>query len=351
MYNLLSFNDVAGYLRDVVTRPLFSVLFALVIAAAVARSGKPEKFLAPILISIWVMSLLVIGVVLQSGIALDQLASDDSREFLSLLGMHANDLGRLYAIAYALLLFTWVESRAIGLKLMLLASMGVVVVALMLTFSRGAFLGFIVVNVLFVLWRLNLKTLLLAMCIVAVALFALPDAVYDRVASGYGNGWNAISAGRIDEIWLPLLPDFLRNPVFGSGLASILWSEAMRVSGGDTVLEVTQAHSAYLETLLDMGIVGLVLLCSYFAHVWKGFRALGADPAVSPELRGFFQGAAAGLAGFLIAGIAGSYLTPRPEQVFLWVAIGMMYGQKLRNSSAGNASSHEGQAEPRIQQP
>ena len=349
LYGLLSFDNVTGYLRDVVARPLFFVIFALLIAAAVARTGKPEKFLAPTLISIWIMSLLAIGLVLQSGAGLGQLAGDDSRAFLSPLGMHANDLGRLYAVAYALLLFTWAESRDTGLRLVLLVSMAVVVVALILTFSRGAFLGFIVVSVLFVLWRFSPKTLMLAAGVAAVVLFALPDAVYDRIASGYGKGWNAISAGRIDEIWLPLLPDFLRSPVFGNGLASILWSEAMRTAGGITVLGVTQAHNAYLETLLDMGVMGLALLSAYFAHVWKQFRALSADPAASPEQRGLFQGAAAGLVGFLVAGIAGSHLTPKPEQFFLWLAIGMMYGQGAWEKSVTSPSRQEGPAEARTQ--
>ena len=74
--------------------------------------------------------------------------------------MHANDLGRLYAVAYALLLFTWAESKDARLRLALLASMAMLIVAaLVLTFSRGAFFGFVVVNVLFLLSRRNAKTL------------------------------------------------------------------------------------------------------------------------------------------------------------------------------------------------
>ena len=344
MYNVLSFDTVAGYVRDLVVKPLFTVVFALLIGAAASKSEKPEKFLAPTLISIWVMGSMVIVFVSQSGIALGQLANSESRSFLSALGMHANDLGRLYAVAYALLLFTWAESKEPGQKLALLASMGMVVVALMLTFSRGAFIGFIVVNALFLLWRLNARTLIMATFVAAGAVFALPEAVYDRITSGFGLGLNEISAGRIDGIWLPLLPDVLRSPIYGSGLGSILWSEAMRVGAGVSILGVAQAHSAYLETALDMGIAGLVLFCAYFIHVWKGFRALSVDPAMSPTMRGFYQGATAGLLSFLVAGIAGSYLAPRPEQVFLWLAIGMMYGQRSRNAGNLNASPQYGQA-------
>jgi O-antigen ligase len=101
-----------------------------------------------------------------------------------------------------------------------------------------------------------------------------------------------------------------------------------------TILPVGHPHNAYLGAFLDMGVVGLVLLCAYFFHVWRNLRKLAADPSLSPEIRGLFAGAAAGLVGFLIAGFAGSALTPVTEQVYLWFAIGMMYGQLARRARA-----------------
>jgi O-antigen ligase len=119
----------------------------------------------------------------------------------------------------------------------------------------------------------------------------------------------------------------MRSPVYGSGLGSILWSQPMRVGGGANVLLTTHPHNAYLQALLDTGALGLLLLCAYFAHVCREFWKLGADPAVDPAMRGFFQGAAAGLLGFLVSSITDGSLMPRPEQALLWLAIGMMYGQ------------------------
>src|SRR6267378_2768065 len=43
----ISFYNAAGYIRDLVVKPLFLVVFALLVGAAVARSEKPEKFLVP----------------------------------------------------------------------------------------------------------------------------------------------------------------------------------------------------------------------------------------------------------------------------------------------------------------
>jgi O-antigen ligase len=276
------------------------------------------------------MDAMVIVYVLRSGIALGQLASNDSREFLSELGLHANDLGRLFAMAYALLLFTWAAARHPGLQFVLLGAMALTAVALMLTFSRGAFVGFLVVNALFVLWRRNAGALLLAGALLSVAALALPGAVYDRMASGAGEGLNAISAGRIEGLWLPLLPEALHSPIYGNGLGSILWSEPMRRGIGEAILPVTHPHNAYLQAQLDLGVVGLVLLCAYFAHVWRGFRALSADASLSPLLRGFYQGAAAGLLSILVSDLTDSSLVPRPEQVYMWLAIGMLYGQRAR---------------------
>jgi O-antigen ligase len=333
MNQQLFFDNAASYLRDTVFKPLLMVVYALLVGGALSKTAQPEKFLLPILISIWVMSSMVIVSVFMSGVALSELASSLRGSLSKWLGMHENELGRLYAFAYALMLFTWAESKERGLKLALLASMGLTAVALALTFSRGAFLGFIVVNVLFLLWRRNATTLTYGVLLAAVALFLLPDAVYERLKYGFGSGVNFFSAGRIEGIWLPLLPEVLRSPVFGNGLSSILWSEAARSADGATFSSAGHPHNAYLEALLDTGIAGLLIVSAYFVHVWRGFRALSVDPALTPTLRGFYLGAAAGLASFLTAAFADSSLRPVPEQAFLWLAIGMMYGQRARKSA------------------
>jgi len=327
MYEMLHFHDGAGYLRDLVVKPLLMVLFALLVAAAVARSERPERFFAPVLLSIWAMGAMVVVFFLIRGAALSALAGTDARQFLSPLGIHANELGRLYAVAYAMLLFTWAEARQFGFRLLLLASMVLVVMALMLTFSRSAFLGIALINLLFLLWRPTARRVVFFVLLAAAALVAAPDAVYDRLTTGSDSGLNAVSAGRIEGLWLPLLPEVLRNPVFGNGIGSILWSETMHRGGGTTVLGTTHPHNAYLQALLDMGVVGLAAVLAYFAHVWHGLRSLYKDRALDPALRGFYEGAAAGLLGFLIMAIADSSLLPKPEQSFLWLAIGMMYGQ------------------------
>jgi hypothetical protein len=331
----LDFTSAGGYLMSMLVKPILLVLFAILVATAVARSDRHDRFVVTMLVSVCAMSLMPIIFVLQSGVNIAGMASSQEREFLSPLGLHANDLGRLYAFAYALMLFTFAETKAYRLKLALLASMALVVVALMLTFSRGAFFGFILVNVWFLATRRKLATLMLAAALFMALVLVLPDAVFERIGFGWNAGShaaNVISAGRVDVLWLPLLPEVWKSPIFGNGLESMLWSDAMRNGtipvAMDPMQAITHPHNAYLRALLDTGVLGLLLLGAYFLHVWQGFRRLSKAPELSHALRGFYTGAGVGLISFLAAGVVGSSLTPVPEQAFLWLAIGMMYGQQ-----------------------
>lgn len=328
----IEYDTAVGYLRDLVVKPLFLVLYAMLVAAAVARSRSVGRFLTPMLLSMWVMGLMVIFFIVASGVHLSQLAGTYERSFLSPLGMHANDLGRLYATAYALLLFVWDRTPRPALKTVLVISMALVSAALVLTFSRGAFFAFAVINVIYLFSRRKLKTLLLVAMALPLVLALMPGAVWSRLDMGVGQGVNAVSAGRVTGIWVPLIPWVLDNPIWGHGLQSILWSPAMR---GGHMMPVTHPHSAFLQAVIDTGAIGLALLLAFWiGHVWKGLRAQARDTTLEPEMRGFFEGAAAGLVSFVLAGVSGSSFFPVPEQSFLWLAVGFMYGMRLRARAA-----------------
>ena len=325
---LVNFIGPLGYIRDLLLRPMLLVVLALLLGAAAARAQKPERFLVPIAISVWIMALVMIVYVIQSGVSLGQLSRSTERGFFEPLGFHSNGVGRLLAAVYALLLFPWWETKKAGLKLFLFLTMGVLSVALLLTFSRGAFTGFILVNLLFLAWKFNLRTLLLAIAAVTVLVIFTPGYVVGRVTVGFATGEaDHLTAGRTDGIWMPLLPELAKSPVWGNGLGSTMWLDPQQRGA---MLPVTHPHNAYLEALLDMGVIGLGLLLAFFWHVWRGFRALGSSPWLGPEMRALFQGAAAALACFIVTGMAGSSLRPDPDFSYLWLAIGLMYGMKAR---------------------
>jgi O-antigen ligase len=323
----IDFYNEVTYLRDTVVKPLIMVGYALLVGAAFARSREPEKFLKPAIISMWIMGALVITFFINSPVKFGQLASEYARFFFSPLGMHANDLGRLYASAFAILLFTWDRSRHPMLKTTLFLTMGIVCAALVLTFSRAAIISLVLIGVIYVLSRPNKKTFILLAAVVPAVVLFTPGAIWYRLGMGVDTGAAGMSAGRITDIWTPLLPQLIDKPFFGHGLYSTLWAPAMRMG---EMMEVTHPHSAYLGLLLDFGIVGTILILGFWFTVWKGFRNLSKDKALPPQEQGFFEGAAAALVAFAAAGFVGSSFTPVPEQSFLWLAIGMMFGVKAK---------------------
>jgi len=325
--DMVFFDNAAGYVRDMFLKPILFVLYALLVATAVLHSREPTRFLTPMLVSVVVMASVSLIYAVVNEVTLAQLSGTYHRHFFSPLGLHANDLGRLYACAYALLLFTWDRTENMAFKSTLFGAMVLVVLALLMTFSRGAFFGFILVNVIYLLSRRRVKTLVLAVLAIPVGLYFTPGAVWSRVSMGFGDGLNAISAGRVGEIWTPLMPTLLDSPIWGKGLSSILWSVPM-LEG--RLMQVGHPHNAYLRAFADLGAIGLVLLLLFWIYIWRRFRAYGRDTRLTFEMQGFFEGAAAGLLAFLVAGIAGSSLMPVTEQAFLWLAVGMMYGYKRR---------------------
>lgn len=328
----LTFTEGAGYFREIAVRPLLMVLAVLLVGAAAARSQKPERFLIPIMAAIWILALLQISLIVASGVRIGFLATTESRAFYNDMGLHANDLGRIFAIGYGLLLFVWWETKQPALKTALFFTCGIAALAMVLSFSRGAFLGFFAINAMFLVWKFNSRTVALALLVVAFLAIASPEYLWNRITMGFASGDpNRVSADRIEGIWIPLLPHIWDNPVWGNGLGSTMWSTPMLTGG---MLPVSHPHSAYLEALLDMGVVGLGLMLAYYFHVWRGFRALGSNAYLSPELRGFFQGATAALVCFFITGWVGSSFRPDSEFCFLWIAIGMMYGIQRRTRIA-----------------
>ena len=320
---LIHYTDAFGYYREQVIRPLLLVVAAMLVGVAAARSQRPERFIVAMMISLWIIALTELGFIAASGVQLGELASPLARTFFDQLGLHANDLGRLFAVGYAVLLFVWWESKSPGMKGALFATLCVAILALLLSFSRSAYLAFLIVNGLFVLWKFNARTVSLALLTAGVFAALAPGFVWRRLTFGFDADANTVSADRLDGIWTPLLPTLGNSPLWGSGVDSIMWAEPMKAG---QMLVVGHPHNAYLQTYMDMGLIGLGLMLAFYFHVWKGFRALGSNPYISPELRGVFQGATAALLCLLVTGVSGGSLRPDVDFAYLWLAIGMMYG-------------------------
>ncbi|MEK8088872.1 O-antigen ligase family protein [Thermithiobacillus plumbiphilus] len=321
---MLSFDNVAGYLRDLVIKPLFLVLFALLIGAAVYDSDRPVLFMAPALISVVLISLMALLAVATSGLGLSALAQATSRGVMGKVGMHANELGLLFNIAYALVLFTRANLDSAKTRFLLFVVAAMLGLTILLTFSRGGFLGFAITNLIYMLTRGQGKAVLYLLLAALVVAFLLPHAFIDRAMTGVSDGnVSEISAGRVDTIWMPLLPELFTSPLIGHGISSILWSEPMKTGH---MLIVGHTHNAYLGALMDVGIIGFAMIMLFYKYLWDGFRKMR-NAEDSKIMRGFFEGGSIAIIVLLIQGITDDKFFPTHPQVFLWMAIGILFGR------------------------
>jgi hypothetical protein len=330
MFNLLQivrFESIGGYLRDILFKPLIIVGIVYMLGVAVANANKADSYLVLVFASALLMPTIVIGYVGASGASLAMLSKANARGFLSALGIHANELGLMFNTCYALALFCFFAVSNRTAKLFLLLTICILAIAVMLSFSRGAFLGFIAINGYLLYNQRRFGLILVAGIVVLILFFIMPEAVIERATTGLANrDISAISAGRVGMIWMPLLPEFFSHPFFGQGMSSVLWAGAARRG---TMLPVGHPHSAYLGMLLDFGVVGSVFVITFFVHMWKTFYNL-AKFHNEKIWRAFFQGGCACVLLALIQGITDDRVTPTLPQTFLWVAYGVALGIKTR---------------------
>lgn len=320
---LINFDSALGYLRDLYIKPMLLILSAILVGAAIRESRRPERLLIPAFIAAWLLALLVLLLIALSGVSLATLASASARHFLSITGLHANELGMIFNMAYALLLFMLPATMG-WVRALVLVSLAVLGIASVFTFSRAALGVFVFVNAAFFFSQRQIRALLVGGIGMWVVIAALPDAVVERATTGIAaENRQEVSAGRVDDIWLPLLPSVLKNPLIGSGLSSVMWSEPLRKG---TMAPVGHTHSAYLGALLDFGVLGCGLIFAFFWYLWKGFRRLSRED-VSPIFRGFFGGAAVCVVILLLQGISDDKFVPTNSQVLLWLAMGILIGR------------------------
>ena len=322
MLQIISFDSATGYVGEVLFKPLLVLATAFLLAIGIRNSRRQNFYLVPLFLSSVLLPLTVIVDVVRSGEGLSAMVVGGA----SFSGMHANELGLMFNMALALALFCLFGQRGRAAKWLLIINVAILMLGILLTFSRGAYLGFLVVLTYFLYRRGSFRMMFLAFLLVPLAILLTPLAVFERAATGVGSGdVDAISAGRVDEIWRPLLPDIASSIVLGRGLSSVLWSEPARSNDFFMSGRIGHPHSAYLGLVLDFGIVGALIVLGFFLHLWKLFQSLASLHPV-PIWRDFFQGASACVLVLLVQGVTDDRFTPTVEQCYLWLAYGLALG-------------------------
>jgi O-antigen ligase len=159
---------------------------------------------------------------------------------------YANALGILVALSLVLAVGFLLETDEPLVRAALVAAVGIGVVTLLLTSSRGAWLATIVGLLVLTGLRVSRRRLVVAglaltLAVAALAAFAAPSiAMGDRAA-----------------FWKVAVSDASSHTLLGSGAGSFddYWLVHRTIGAF-----VEDAHSLYLETAAELGLVGLTLL-------------------------------------------------------------------------------------------
>jgi O-antigen ligase len=204
-----------------------------------------------------------------------QLESAFRHRFQKQIGFHPNDLALALVAGFWSLMavapLLWRMGKRY--RAAILTAAPLIAVAIALTNSRAGYMAMVALGLLFglVRWRWLLAGIPLA----ALLIFFTVPAVQTRLQLGFGamdptgqqaNDLDEITAGRWAALWPPTVEEIAGSPIFGQGRMTI-----MRTSLYDRICALNEGecpshpHNAYLEVLLDSGVVGLAPVLGLFA--------------------------------------------------------------------------------------
>lgn len=331
------YKSAFSYGMDEFIKPCVYLVAVWMVAVAIGSSKRCEPWLRLVNISVLALPLLIIAAVLLSGYSLRELASPAARTFLSSTGLHANVLSVVLLPAFAGGLFMLPAYQTMLGRLFGSLVVGASVVALMLTFSRAAFLGVLLVTCVFFFLRGNFRYVIIGVIVCATVAVVLPDSFVERATTGFGKSGvgsrqhDTLTAGRVGGIWLPLLPEIAKHPIVGDGINATQWSIPAR----EGLIVEGHPHNAYLRLLMDHGIVGLGVVGYFLLQVWRLFRRRANDTTQPPLIRAYFNGVSVALVIFMIQCVSGSRLIFDYIQVFYWfaIAIGLAIEHRQRQEA------------------
>jgi putative inorganic carbon (HCO3(-)) transporter len=182
------------------------------------------------------------------------------------------------------------------------AAGGMAIAAMVLSYSRGGFLGLMAAGVTWVVLERRLaRTLLVAMAAVAMLVFS-PQSFWTRTQSVSAFEQDASAMSRV-EAWTVASRASLEHPVLGLGAGTFRY--AWRLYGPEHGTgRAYAAHNIFLQVISDLGFLGLALFLAFIGAVLGPLVAASRD-----RERGWLARAlAASTVGYLVSCLFAGFL-------------------------------------------
>jgi putative inorganic carbon (hco3(-)) transporter len=226
------------------------------------------------------------------------------------------------------------------LRLIAAVALGISVLTIFFTFSRGGFLALLVVLVAMLLYQPpKMRQILILLLLGTVLINLVPDQFTSRLQTltnllpGQVQVQSDVSfQGRASEATVAWMM-FLDHPFLGVGASNypVYYLQYSRILGLDPRLEQREPHDLYLEVLSELGICGMIVFLLILWNVFQGLSAARSDLDDLDELgySSLITALMVGFIGYLTAAIFihGAY----PRYFWLLVGISMAVPQIARN--------------------
>jgi O-antigen ligase len=281
-------------------------------------------FLLAIQVTRWVP----LSAATESGGEMSRLAN---KLLLNEVGYHRVNLSMLLSGASWAILTTMVLVRKPRDQLLLAGAAMLVALGQALTGGRAGYVTWGLVGLILGLarWRKLLPLIPLA----ALGVGILLPSVRNRMLQGFGSSSGIVVVETSDyEItsgrtlaWSYVIPKIKESPVFGYGREAMVRTGLYRriLSDHGEGETFPHPHNAYLEMLLDNGLVGFMLVIPFYLVILR--HSFGVLLDRSDPLYAAVGGTACALVlALLIAAMGSQTFYPREGSVGMWAAIGLM---------------------------
>lgn len=255
-----------------------------------------------------------------------------------------NTVGLAMVMVWPLMYYLRTTSEDRVVRLGLLATMGVTVLAILGTYSRGAFVAFSFIAVYF-WWKSKRKALFAVggVCVIAPALLFMPAQWVARMNSIDTYQEDSSATGRL-ESWGMALRIAADRPLTGIGFDAMVTPLGVSLYDPGRVKRLV-AHSIWFEPLADLGIPGLAIFAAIGAVGFFQANSIRKRTRFLPEWA--WANELATMSQLSLAGYfaAGTFLSMPYYDVYYAIIAAMavlndMVGRAIRNAALESADRY-----------
>jgi O-antigen ligase len=262
-----------------------------------------------------------------------QITNFDSQRIAGPLG-DPNYYGQILLMALPLGLYPMISDKRRNYRLLAIACTVPIVLAIVFTYSRGAFITLIVIGVLIVRERkLNYYKVMAGLALILVVTIPLLPAGYmDRLVTLTSIFPQDVTLqsevsfkGRSSEMIIAVQM-FLDNPIVGVGYANyeINYAAYNALLGLDPRFGQREPHDLFLEILAENGIIGFIAFAAAITALFRGIQRARRQFLTlrNDELASRLSSIELGIVAFFVTSIFlhGAYIR------YLWLFVGVAGG-------------------------